>query len=297
MELTSLLIADGWADRRAAMLRAALFCLVALTSMLILSQVLKQVARVTFADLTVASLPLQIGAKLGFLTGLVLLPTAAMLFLFREPLANFGWSTSGMSRAISLGAGMGVSAFLATITLIALLSRTTISMSAAPTSTLLIHFVLSLLVWTVGALLEEALYRGYLLVQLSRAWSFWPAALLSSCVFAVVHLDRTANPIVSFVTIALLGLIFCYSVRVFGSIWFAIAFHASWNFFQSFVFGVNNSGSPPPAFLSSWAFQGPAWITGGQVGPEGSLVAIVVVAVTLLVFALAVSPWMTLHDG
>lgn len=55
----------------------------------------------------------------------------------------------------------------------------------------------------------------------------------------------------------------------------------SWNFLQSFGFGVNNSGKPPPAFLTSWSFEGPAWITGGSVGPEGSIVAVVVLGVTL----------------
>ena len=289
MELTSLLLmAEGGAERRAAMLRALLFVVFAFASALLVTAVLKRVARVTFADLGGASISLQIAAKFGLLTAFVLLPTIAVLLMFREPIERFGWSGAGSGRGIGLGALFGILAFLAIIAGIALLSRTTVSLNPAPATTMMTQFALSLLVWTAGALLEEATFRGYLLIQLSRAWSFWPAALLSSLVFALIHVDRAANPLLTAASVGLVGLILCYSVRIFGSIWFAVAFHMSWNFLQSFAFGVNNSGKPPPAFLSSWSFEGPAWITGGQVGPEGSIVAVAVLAVTflLVVFAL-----------
>jgi hypothetical protein len=294
MELISLLLmAESGADRRSALLRAALFVVLAFVSALIITGILKRVARVTFADLSGASISLQLGAKFGLFTAFVLLPTLALMLMFREPLERFGWSAAAMGRGIGLGALTGIVAFLATIAGIALFSRITVSLNPASTSTILSQFALSLLVWTAGALIEEATFRGYPLIQLSRAWSFWPAALLSSLVFALIHVDRAANPLLSALSVGLVGLILCYSVRIFGSIWFAVAFHMSWNFLQSFVFGVKNSGKPPPAFLSSWSFEGPAWITGGQVGPEGSIVAVLVLAATFLAVVFVLPRWLS----
>ena len=294
MELTSLLLlAESGAERRAALLRAALFVVVAFVSAVLVTAVLKRVARVTFADLGGASISLQLAAKFGLLTAFVLLPTIATLLMFREPIERYGWSVLGSGRGIGLGALSGILAFLATIAGIALLSRTTLSLNPASASTIMAQFALSLLVWIAGALLEEATFRGYLLVQLARAWSFWPAALLSSALFALIHIDRAANPLITALAVGLVGLILCYSVRIFGSIWFAVAFHMSWNFLQSFVFGVNNSGKPPPAFLSSWSFEGPAWITGGHVGPEGSIVAVAVLAITFLAVVFVFPRWLS----
>lgn len=284
----SLLLMAAPAERPSSLLPAALFIVFALASGLLLTAALKRITRMTFADLAGASLPLQIGAKLGMLAAFVVLPTVATLLIFREPLDRYGWSGDGMWHAIALGAACGGLAFLATIAGIALLSRTTVRLNPSSTSTMLYAFGLSLMVWTAGALIEEAIFRGYLLNHLARSLSFWPAALLSSAVFAAIHVDRTANPLLTAMSTGLVGLILCWSVRIFGSIWFAVAFHTCWNLLQSFAIGTNNSGRPPPAFLSAWSFEGPTWATGGRVGPEGSAVAVAVLAITFcsVMFAL-----------
>jgi hypothetical protein len=62
------------------------------------------------------------------------------------------------------------------------------------------------------------------------------------------------------------------SVRKSGGIWFAIGFHAAWDFAETFLFGVPDSGAASAGSLVVSTFSGPAWLTGGTAGPEGSLV-------------------------
>lgn len=260
---------------------AAFFIVVAFVGGVLLTAVLKRVARVTFADLAGASMPRQFVAKLGLSVAFVLLPTVATSLTFSAPLDRFGWSGDDMGRSIAMGALVGAVAFGATIIGIAVLSRTAVRRNPAPARRILLLGGSSLVLWGAGAVIEEAIFRGYLLGHLADAWSFWPAAVLSSGVFAAIHFDRSTSPVLTMLSTGLVGLILCCSVRMFGAIWFAIAFHMVWNFLQSFAVGVNNSGKPPPACFSTWSFEGPDWITGARAGPEGSVVATAVLAAIL----------------
>src|SRR5258706_5329642 len=55
---------------------------------------------------------------------------------------------------------------------------------------------------------------------------------------------------------------------------FTIGIHAAWDWAQSFVFGVPDSGITVAGHLLNPSFQGSKWMTGGTVGPEGSVVTL-----------------------
>ena len=59
------------------------------------------------------------------------------------------------------------------------------------------------------------------------------------------------------------------------SLWWTIGVHAAWNFTQTSVFGIADSGHPGHGFLQS-ELHGPEWLTGGVFGVEASLVSVVV---------------------
>lgn len=65
--------------------------------------------------------------------------------------------------------------------------------------------------------------------------------------------------------------------------WFAVGLHAGWDYAESFVFGVPNSGLTLPGYLLHARFDGPAWLTGGSAGPEGSLLILVVFAAMVMI--------------
>jgi hypothetical protein len=75
--------------------------------------------------------------------------------------------------------------------------------------------------------LEETLFRGILFGGLRRRWSYWPAALVSAAIFAVVH-----QHLAGFVTYLLLGLIFAYLFEASRSLVTSWAAHAAFNIFN-----------------------------------------------------------------
>jgi uncharacterized protein len=129
--------------------------------------------------------------------------------------------------------------------------------------------------WGIGCLLvgffEEFSFRGYMQSTLGSGIGFWPAALALALVFGAIHLGNRGEGILGAIAAGLFGLVEAFSLWRTGSIWFAIGMHASWDWGQSFVYGVPDSGQMAPGRLLNSSFHGSHWLTGGTIGPEGSL--------------------------
>jgi membrane protease YdiL (CAAX protease family) len=139
------------------------------------------------------------------------------------------------------------------------------------------------LLWGAGftavGFLEEFLFRGYPLATLTDGIGFWPAAALLSLGFGAIHLGNTGESYLGALMAAGIGFIFCLTVRRTGNLWFAIGLHASWDWAETFFYGVPNSGQVASTHLFSSSSHGSVWLTGGSVGPEGSVLALVVLVV------------------
>lgn len=134
------------------------------------------------------------------------------------------------------------------------------------------------------ALLEELLLRGYLLWTLGRSLGFGGAALLTSALFGLGHIGNAGESPIGLLSAGLIGVVFCYSIWKTGSVWWAVGFHAAWNWAQTYVFGVGNSGFAANSSLLATHPTGPAWLSGGATGPEGSIwILAVMVAATLVI--------------
>lgn len=128
---------------------------------------------------------------------------------------------------------------------------------------------------------EEFLLRGYTQFTLASAIGFWPAALSLSTVFGLIHLGNPGEAWVGALSAGLIGFFFCLTLQRTGNLWFAVGFHFSFDWGETFLYSVPNSGTTAPGHLLSSSLQGPRWLTGGTVGPEGSV----------FVFALIVLLW------
>ncbi len=150
----------------------------------------------------------------------------------------------------------------------------------------LLHFAL---LWALAFLMvgvwEEYSFRGYLQFTLTRGAGFWPAAILTSLLFGVLHGTNPGESRVGLAAVFAVGLFFCLTLRRTGDLWFAVGFHAAWDYAQTFVYGVPDSGLPAVGHLFNSHFQGPAWLTGGSVGPEASLLVFPVLGLAALVVA------------
>lgn len=149
----------------------------------------------------------------------------------------------------------------------------------------------------LAASLEEVLFRGYPLQELSLSLGAIPAALLMSFPFALVH---TANPchtlLANFNTI-LAGLWLCTAYFRTRSLWLATGLHLGWNFTLGSIFGIKVSGLDifTKSSLLVVTERGHWLLTGSCYGLEGSLVAtfILIIATAILPSLTSISPEMS----
>jgi membrane protease YdiL (CAAX protease family) len=122
------------------------------------------------------------------------------------------------------------------------------------------------------SLSEEFAFRGYWLFSFSRRMGFWPAALFISAVFGAAHLGNHGENVLGILQVVAIGLILCLSIRRTGSLWFAVGFHAAWDWAETFFYGTPDSGLLGAGRFLNTSVSGPNWLTGGSAGPEGSVI-------------------------
>jgi uncharacterized protein len=132
------------------------------------------------------------------------------------------------------------------------------------------------------SLSEEFAFRGYWLFSFSRRMRFWRAALVLSVVFGAAHLGNRGENALGVLEVVETGLLFCLTVRRTGNLWFAVGFHAAWDWGQTFFYGTPDSGLLGVGRLLNSSVRGPNWLTGGSAGPEGSIVTIFVLLLCAL---------------
>ena len=140
------------------------------------------------------------------------------------------------------------------------------------------------LFFLIVALYEEFAFRGYTLFAVSQSLGFWPVAAVSSLIFGGIHHLNAGESWTGALGAAAIGLFFCLTVRRTGTLWFAVGMHAAWNWGETFLYSVPDSGFVSPGHLLKSTLHGPQWLTGGSVGPEGSVLLFILVAVLWVVF-------------
>jgi CAAX protease family protein len=166
--------------------------------------------------------------------------------------------------------------------------------------TVALHYAL---IWLLGflmvGLLEEYLTRGYLLFTLTRglagiyfwlfktphskALGFWTTAIIISILFGLGHRKNPGESPIGLLSAGLASLVFCLSLWRTGSLWWAIGFHTSWDWAQSFLYGVADSGLMVQHHLLATHPVGKPLVSGGTTGPEGSVFVLPILAVVCLI--------------
>ncbi|HWX54437.1 MAG TPA: type II CAAX endopeptidase family protein [Verrucomicrobiae bacterium] len=134
------------------------------------------------------------------------------------------------------------------------------------------------LLWGLAFLMvgffEEFLFRGYALYTLADGIGFWPAAVILAVLFACIHMANRGETRIGIVGTGFFAIFACATLWRTGNLWLAVGAHAGWDWAQSFLYGVNDSGFQTPGHLLNPQIAGPDWLSGGSVGPEGSVVAL-----------------------
>jgi len=129
---------------------------------------------------------------------------------------------------------------------------------------------------------EEYLWRGYAQFTLTTGIGFWPSAIVLSALFGAGHLGNPGETWLGGFTAGMFGLVLCLALRRTGNLWLGIGFHCSWDWGESFFYGVPDSGTHAEGHFLSPTFQGSKWMTGGTVGPEASVLCVIILVLLWL---------------
>ena len=154
-------------------------------------------------------------------------------------------------------------------------------------------------------LFEEYLSRGFLQFTLTRgvyglaekisipharAIAFTIAAFFMSLFFSAGHLHNARENPMGIVMTFLAAVVFSYALWRTGSLWWAIGFHMAWDWAQSFLYGVPDSGQISAGRLFHTHPAGNPLLSGGIDGPEGSVYVIPIMVLSILIIRYTTKP-------
>ncbi len=130
----------------------------------------------------------------------------------------------------------------------------------------------------ISALLEDFLYRGYLLFTLTTGIGFWPAAVITSLWMGGMHYFNPGGHGLGPVAATIYCLVTCLVIRRTGNLWMPMGIHAGWSWGVVFFFGLPSSGLAGVGHLLNGSVHGATWLTGGEFGIEASVPNLILLA-------------------
>ena len=149
-----------------------------------------------------------------------------------------------------------------------------------------VPFIILFIAVFVQSAAEEMVCRGFIYQRVLRTYRgrFWLAVIINSVFFGMIHLGNNGISAMAVVDLVVTGLLFSAMVYYFDSLWMAMAAHAGWNFTQSILAGLPNSGNVVPysVFRLDAASARDSFFYNVAFGVEGTVPAITVQAVVLV---------------
>ncbi|MDX1415639.1 MAG: type II CAAX endopeptidase family protein [Candidatus Promineifilaceae bacterium] len=211
------------------------------------------------------------------------------LWLFeRRPLKTVGMERPILRKYLR-GLLLGLLMFAGAVALLALLGMVDSETTGGGFSLVSVSGALIIILgWIVQGAAEEVLTRGFILPIIGRRWGILAGILISSLLFAFLHLLNPNVTLISIINLALFGLFAALYALYEGGLWGVFAIHSIWNWAQGNLFGFEVSGTQiPSGMIFDLMETGPDWITGGEFGPEGGLVVTIVLVISSLLILLA----------
>ena len=198
-----------------------------------------------------------------------------------KPLAAMGLAwRPGWLREWGVGAAFGWAAVVAVVLPIALAGALHVQFWTEPRAFWLLAINLPLL--AVAALAEEVAFRGYPFQRLIEVLGPTGATLVMAIIFGLEHAANPAATPASIVVTMLAGVLLSLAYLRTRALWLPWGLHFAWNVSMGVLFGLPVSGMLKFSTVIQTRALGPHWLTGGGYGPEGSVVAAVVLVVALI---------------
>jgi membrane protease YdiL (CAAX protease family) len=210
-------------------------------------------------------------------------------FLEGVPFRALGlWFTKNWFKDLIFGSVIGAASITFAVLIGALFGGMRLQWNeSAGSSAIFVTLFVSFVVFVVGALAEEAYFRGYILQTFARARLAWLAIVFTSLFFTSAHLRNQNADWISTANTALAGVWFGIAYLKTRNLWFPFGLHLMWNWLQGAFFGLPVSGitSLTTAPFLQQTEQGIKLLTGGDYGIEGGIACtIAIVASGILIW-------------
>ncbi len=240
---------------------------------------------------------------------LVLLVTWIMAKIERRPNSVYGFGDRRRLPHFLAGLAWGIVCLSLLVGVLLKAGLLVIDHRLIFSSDILRYGAIWLLAFLFVGLLEEYLTRGFLQYTLTRGLAglyqlvfktrhsatlgFWTSALIFSILFGLGHGSNPGESPIGMLSAGLAGFVFCLSLWRTGSLWWAVGFHTSWDWAQSFLYGVPDSGVMVQHHFLATHPVGKPVLSGGTTGPEGSIfiVAVLALVVLIILFTLPRTPY------
>jgi len=241
-----------------------------------------------------------VGESIQFLV--VLLVTWIMSKIERRPNSVYGFGDRRMLPHFLAGLAWGVACLSLLVLTLWKTGLLAIDGRLLFGSNILRYGATWLLCFLLVGLFEEYATRGYLQYTLTRglagfyrwafktrhstALGFWTSALILSFLFGFGHGKNPGESPIGLLSAGLIALVFCLTLWRTGSLWWAIGFHASWDWAQNFLYGTADSGLMIQHRLLDTHAVGKPLLSGGSTGPEGSIFILAILALITVIILL-----------
>jgi membrane protease YdiL (CAAX protease family) len=206
--------------------------------------------------------------------------------LERRPVTEL--ALAGAGRELWRGLGIGVLLVVATYSVLLASGAFIITGAAAP-GVLLKPFPEQVMV----AIFEEIVFRAIVFGMLQKFWGTKIALGVSTVIFVVAHMPNEGFSVLGAAMTAAASLALSGAYLLSGRLWLPIGLHFAWNYLCDAVFAVSVSGHAARGWLQV-STSGPAWLSGGDYGVEGSIVTGItwsMAAIALLAIAYRRGQW------
>ena len=202
------------------------------------------------------------------LIGVLSLLWILMRFVDKEPFIKLGFSLKGKINDIILGMTLGLLLMAVGYTILILLGEIKFIGFNYDLKNIILLFLLFIAV----SIAEETYVRGYVLKNLLQSFNPIISLIISSAFFSLLHFFIPNVNYIALTELFIAGILLGISYVYTKNLWFPIALHLSWNFFQV-MFGFNVSGMDTYSLIEFEIIENNN-INGGDFGFEGSYLSI-----------------------
>lgn len=200
----------------------------------------------------------------------------SMKIIDKEPFLNLGLRLKNRGKDIITGILLG--AVIMGLAFLILLAISQLKFSHVSFNFVNLLYLITL--FTIVSFREELVFRGYFLRNLMYSFEKPIALTISAVLFSILHGLNPSFDHLAFINLFLAGIMLGLPYLYNKNLWLPIAFHFSWNFFQSLL-GFNVSGLNSYSIIT---FKIPKEniINGGNFGFEGSVISIIIQIIVIV---------------